>query len=106
MKPTGFGWARATLGSASCFVGLAMLVAQLSIIGAVVFGVKDRQGIDYTLTWPLWVYLGGIPLGVVLAVAGFSLPKSKRSASEYGLLLTMTGPLVFLLFTIVVACNR
>jgi len=107
MKPSDFDETqRATLGSASCFVGIVMFLLQLGIIGAVVFGVKDRQGIDYAFKWPLWVYLGGIPLGVILAVAGFTVPKANRSASEYGLLLMLAGPLLFLVFAIVVACHR
>lgn len=89
---------------ACCLLGAAMLSAQLVVIGAVLFGVKDSRGIDYAISWPFSVYLVGVPLGIFLAVAGFS-PKISRSTSEFGLLLTLAGPLLFFVF-VSVALSR
>lgn len=100
MKPNDFDhrpFSRA--GVACCFLGGAMFLAQPLVIGAVLIGVKDGHGIDYAISWPFMVYLCGIPLGIFLAVAGFS-PKSDRSTSEFGLLLTLAGPLLFFLFVL------
>jgi hypothetical protein len=83
-----------------------MLVMQLGVIAAVLLGITDNQGIIYALTIPLATYAVGVPLGLVLAVIGFFQPNRKRTYAKLGSCLSLAGPILFLLFLLVITSFR
>ena len=91
----------AAMGIASCIIGGVLLLIQVGVLGAVMVGVQDNQGIIYAFSVPFFSYLIGVPLGLSLAIIAFLQPNRSRTAAKLGLLLTLTGPLIFLAFLIV-----
>jgi hypothetical protein len=84
------------MGIASCFVGSVMLLIQMAVIAAAVAGVQDNQGTLYAFFVPFFTYVAGIPIGLLLALIGFIQRSQKHTAAVLGLLLTLAGPIVFL----------
>jgi len=88
----------AEFGIAACLVGGVMLLIQLGVVAAVALGVKDNQGIVYSLAIPFFVNCVGAPIGLVLALFGFLQPSRNRWHATLGLCLTLVGPIAFVVF--------
>ncbi len=85
-----------SMGIASCIVAGVMLLIQVGVILATAANLHDNQGIIYAFSVPFVTYLIGVPLGLLLALAGLLQRAQKHTASLVGFLLTLAGPVVFL----------
>jgi CHASE2 domain-containing sensor protein len=90
-------------GIASSLVGGILVVIQGSVLAALLRGVKDNQGIIYAFSIPFVAYCIGVPLGLLLATIGFLQRNRRRTFPVLGLVLTLTGPLVFVVIIAVQA---
>jgi hypothetical protein len=85
-------------GAASMLVGGMMIVVQLGVLTAVFLGITDSLGIGYALAIPIPMYCVGLPLGLLAAIIGFLQPRRHRKYAKIGVALTLTRPLIFVLF--------
>jgi hypothetical protein len=83
------------LGAASCCIGGLMILIQIAILAAVAAGMKDNQGIIYAFAIPIWMYLLGVPLGLIFSVGGMVQRKRDPTLAVLGAGLTLAGPLFF-----------
>ncbi len=86
---------------AARIVGATMLAVQIVVIFAVLIGARDNQGIIYACSIPFFTYLVGVPVGLVLSLLGRQRSGRGRQIATTGLWLTLSGPVVFILFLII-----